>query len=77
MKWTNEELVDIAEDTRISLETIKSDLYGIEEYKEIYEIIVEAISTLNEKSEPIEQLYNEECAKEMEFENIEYEKNVL
>lgn len=76
MKWSNEELTDIAEDVRINLKMAIDDLQGVEEYKEIYDYLEEALDVLNSKAEPFEEEYENECKKELEYENIEYEKSV-
>ena len=77
MKWSNEELVDIAENARMELEQAIEELEGVEEYKDILNTVKEALTDLNTAAEEYEEAYAKECRQEEERANREYERSVL
>ncbi|MEG0872956.1 MAG: hypothetical protein RSD14_04910 [Clostridia bacterium] len=77
MKWSNEELVSIYEDANCNIQCAIDDLQGVEEYKEVLQIVLQAQEMLDNLAETYETLYDEECEKQEEYENMEYEINVL
>lgn len=77
MKLTNEDLANIAEDTRIDIISAKDNLQGINEFKEIYNYLEEALEVLNEKAEFYELEYEKECNEAEEYQNVQYRRSVL
>lgn len=77
MRFSNEDLVNIAEDGLKSLELALSEFEGVEEYKNIYVAIEEIISELEEQREPYAEALVEEHEEEMRALNREYEKSVI
>ena len=77
MKLTNEDLANIAEDARIDIISAKDNLQGINEFKEIYSYLEEALEVLNEKAEFYELEYEKECNEAEEYQNVQYRRSVL
>ena len=77
MKFSNEELVEIAEDTVSSLELALSELEGVDEFKEIYKDIQETIDQLKSEAEPYEEELQKQWEQEDEDQNSEYERSVI
>lgn len=77
MKYSNCDLVGIADDAMGSIKMAISELEGVEEYKETYNSLKDVLELLQEESEPYEEAYNTECQKEYDYLNSEYEGSVL
>lgn len=77
MKWSNEELTSIAEDTRIDIQSAIDNLQGVQEFKDVYEYLKEALDVLNEIAEPFEESYERELQAERDYQNSEYMRSVI
>ncbi len=77
MKWNNEELSIIAEDSRINMQFAIDILAGVENYKEVAEILEEAMEKLNDIAEPYEKAYEKEQADENAYLMNEYRRSVI
>ncbi len=77
VKMDNEEMVYSANDCIDSIRVAIDGIDGIEEYKEVFDILNEAIKTLEDLKEPYEEAYERECEEESKYENIEYMRSVL
>lgn len=77
MKWSNEELSIIAEDSRINMQFAIDNLAGVENYKEVVEILEEAMEKLNDIAEPYEKAYEKEQADENAYLMNEYRRSVI
>lgn len=77
IKMSNEELVGASDDAINTINLAISELEGIEEFENALEILEEAKKEIIEASEDIREAYKEECEKEREYENFEYERSVL
>lgn len=77
MKLTNEDLANIAEDVRVDIISAKDNLNGVNEFKEIYRYLEEALEVLNEKAEFYELEYEKECKEDEEYQNVQYRRSVL
>lgn len=77
MRFSNEDLVNIAEDGLKSLELALSEFEGVEEYKNIYTAIEEIIGELEEQRQPFTEALVEEHEEEMRALNREYERSVI
>ncbi len=77
MRWSNEELTSIAEDTRGDIQSAIDNLSGVEEFKDIFEQLNYALDMLNETAEPFEEAYKRECEEELAYQNSEYIRSVI
>lgn len=75
--YDNEELTTIAEDCESSIKMAMSELDGIEEYKEICNILEEALDELEETSQTYKDKYEEELELEKNYENSECERSKI
>ena len=77
MKWTNGELVEIYANAYDNIQLAIYELNGVDEYKEILETLKEAKSELEETAEIFMQANNRECDEELEYQNLEDERNKI
>lgn len=77
MKWSNEELVSIKEEVEGDIQCAIGELNGVEEYREVLTMLLDAKNELNNLAEPYGKLYEEECEREKEYKNMEYVKGAL
>lgn len=77
MKWSNEELVSIADEVIEELDSAISTLSGVRQYQEIKEALEQIKSDLIDESEPYKEAYYKECTEERAYENLEYERSRL
>lgn len=77
MKFNNEELADIADDARTNIKFALDTLNSAEEYKDVFDILEEAMNMLNEVAEPYEKAYKRDLKLERDFENSEYMRSVI
>lgn len=77
MKFSNDEMVDYAESAIESIKMAMSELDGIDEYKEIYDLLDDAIDRLEEEKEPYSEAYARECEELRREEELEYMRSVL
>lgn len=77
MKFSDEELSCIADDSIENIEKAINDLEGVKEYEEIKGILEDIKIDLLEKSNPYRENYYKQCEEERKYEEIEYQRSRL
>lgn len=75
MKFDNEDLTCIADNTLEYIECAIGELDGVKEYKDIAKYLEDIKSELYETSETYREKYYKECEQELKYQNYEYERS--
>lgn len=77
MRYSNEEMVSIAEDAIKSINIAISEIDDCEEYEEEKNWLEEIITNIKSKNEKYEEEYAKELREEEEYANSEYMRSVI
>lgn len=75
MRWSNEEIVSMAEDARDGIEQAIRELDCCEIFKNLKEALEEDLRELNYIAEPYQEAYDREYEEEMQMRNEEFERS--
>lgn len=77
MKFSDEELTCMADDSIKHIEEAICVLDGVKEYKELREALESIKIDLLEESNPYRENYYKQCEEERKYEEIEYQRSRL